>query len=416
MRFPREQYLQSLTAKMHNGLVKVITGLRRCGKSYLLTHIFHEYLASMGVAEDRIVEISLDDFAQRHLRKADALYQHVVSSIRNKDRHYVIIDEVQMLEDFVDVLNGLLHLDNIDVYVSGSNSRFLSSDVLTEFRGRGDEIRIRPLTFGEYFAVIQGEPEVTWADYCTFGGMPHAACMNDPQEKAEYLRHLVDTVYLADVRERNNIRQDGALSQLLAILASAIGSLTNPAKLERSFKSAGTSVSQATIRTWIGYLLDAFVMEEAQRYDIKGKKYMITPAKYYFTDIGLRNAKLNFRQPEPTHIMENIVYNELKVRGYGVDVGFVEQHIVENGTKQRRPLEIDFVANKGNKRCYIQSAFSVAETAKRQQEVRPFSLVPDSFKKIVITADRCRPWQDEQGILTMGIMDFLLDPNSLDHA
>lgn len=414
MRFPREQYLRSLIAKMHNGLVKVVTGLRRCGKSYLLSHIFHEYLVSSGVTEDHIIEISLDDFAQRHLRQPDALYQHVLSCVRDKQWHYVVIDEVQMLHDFVDVLNGFLHVDNLDVYVTGSNSRFLSSDVLTEFRGRGDAIRIWPLTFGEYASVLGGRPDDTWAEYCTFGGMPYAAGLAGAEEKTAYLKQLVDTVYLADIRERHKIRQDGPLAQLLDILASGVGSLTNPAKLERSFRSAGTTVSQATIRTWIGYLLDAFVMEEAQRYDIKGKKYMTTPAKYYFTDVGLRNARLNFRQQEPTHIMENIVFNELNVRGYGVDVGLVEQNIIENNKKQRRALEIDFVANKGNRRCYVQSAFSLAEPEKRVQELRPFSLVHDSFRKIVITGGKCTPWQDDQGIVTMGVIDFLLDPNSLE--
>lgn len=416
MKIQRDAYLNMLVDRMHNGLIKVVTGVRRCGKTYLLTEIFHTYLVEHGVDEAHIIEIKLDDRAQSKYRNADEMYNFVKGAIADKDMYYVIIDEVQMLEDFVDVLNGFLHIKNADVYVTGSNSRFLSTDVITEFRGRGDEVRIYPLTFAEFYSARGGDKYEAWEEYCTYGGLPQIISFANDAQKADYLVKLFNETYILDILERNHIRHNDDFEELINILASSIGSLTNPRKLADTFKSVKrSSIAPATIKQYIDCLQEAFLISCAERYDVKGKRYISTPSKYYFCDVGIRNARLNFRQQEENHIMENVIYNELRARGFSVDVGVVEiSEKNENGNYVRKPVEVDFVANMGSRRYYIQSAFELASSDKIAQERRPLVSIDDSFKKMIIVKDPIKFQCDEQGIVKMGIIEFLLNRNSLD--
>lgn len=410
MHIPRDSYLGKLVARKHNGLVKVVTGVRRCGKSYLLFDIFRRHLLESGVAEGDIIAIHLDDRASRALRDPDACDAYVRSRAGG-GRRYVLIDEVQMMPGFEDVLNGFLHVEGLDVYVTGSNSRFLSSDVITEFRGRGDEVRVHPLTFSEYYAAAGGDWDDAWGDYLAFGGMPHVLSLPSDRDRASYLVGLFRETYLRDIVERNGVRQESELEDLVRVIASSVGSLTNPRKIARTFESAGASrLSEPTVRAYLRYLEESFLVSRAMRYDVRGRRYISTPCKYYFEDVGLRNACLSFRQQEPTHLMENVVYNELVARGYQVDVGVVE--LSEAG--RRKKVEIDFVANEGSRRYYVQSAFALPDAQKRAQEERPLLGTEDSFRKVIVVGGSAKPSFDERGVLTMGVKQFLLDPESLD--
>lgn len=416
MLIPRDTYLNKLIAHKHNRLVKIITGLRRCGKSFLLFKLFKSHLLDNGVVPSHIIEIELDDRINKWLRDPDACLQYVQKLIVDKDMYYLLIDEVQYMAEFEDVLNSFLHIDNVDVYVTGSNSKFLSKDIITEFRGRGDEIHVYPLSFSDYYGV---HPELTWEDawnqYWKYGGLPYIATLSVEEDKVNYLQRLFKEVYVRDIVERNKVKNDMALERLLDVISSGVGSLTNPQKLANSFRSlAQTSLSAATIKSYLDYIEDAFLVSKAERYDIKGKKYLSTPMKYYFTDIGLRNARLNFRQQEETHIMENIIYNELLTRGYKVDVGIVEIYEKgETGKYVRRQIEVDFVVNKGEERYYIQSAYSLPTIEKIAQEERPLRGISDYFKKFVIVKDNILTRRDESGLITMGLKTFLLDKDSL---
>lgn len=417
MIIPRDRYLEQLIARKHNDLIKVVTGIRRCGKSFLLFKLFKEHLLSEGVQKSHIIEIELDDRRNKAFRDPDRCLEYVTGLLKDDGMYYLLIDEVQYMSEFEDVLNSFLHIGNLDTYVTGSNSRFLSTDIITEFRGRGDEVHVRPLSFAEYSAVY---PDMAWDDawniYHTYGGLPYAVLLEEEEHKANYLKRLFEEVYLKDIIERNHVQNDLQMEKLLDVISSSIGSLTNPQKLENTFKSTGgTRLSAATIKQYLDYFIDAFMVEKAERYDIKGKKYISTPQKYYFNDLGLRNARLNFRQQEETHIMENVIYNELRMRGYSVDVGVVEINERTDGGKYvRKQIEIDFVANKGSQRYYIQSAFALPTEEKVQQEERPLKNVPDSFKKIVVVKDNIMLHRDENGIITMGLKQFLLNPESLD--
>ena len=411
----RDVYLNKLIGKERNGLIKVVTGVRRCGKTYLLLNLFHDHLLFNGVPESHILEIALDDRSNKMLRDPDDMLDYVKRKIIDNQTYYVIIDEVQLLDEFEDVLNSFLHIRNADVYVTGSNSRFLSSDVVTEFRGRGDEIRVHPLSFREYISVYEGTKDEAWDDYVNYGGLPLIFSLKTPEEKAEYLQTLFQKVYISDIVDRYKIRNKDELDELVNVLSSAIGSLTNPAKLARTFKSIkNKSISDSTLSTYIGYLIDAFLISKSDRFNIKGKKYIGSPAKYYFEDVGLRNAKLNFRQTEENHIMENIVYNELHIRGFRVDVGIVEHYASkDNGKRSKRQLEVDFVATKGSQKYYIQSAFSINDPDKIEQEERPLISIGDSFKKIIVVRENIKARRSEEGIMTIGIINFLLDENSM---
>lgn len=415
--FNRGKYLQKLVSHKHNRLVKIVTGVRRCGKSYLLFNLFKQHLLDSGVDAAHIIEIVFDDRRRHNLRNPDACIEYVTSLIKDDQMYYVLLDEVQLMEDFEDVLLTFLHIPNLDTYATGSNSRFLSSDVITEFRDRGDEIHIAPLSFSEYANAFPDKPwNDLWEEYYNYGGMPYAAQLSSPEEKEDYLKRLFERTYIKDIVERYNIQEKQPMEQLVNIIASSIGTLTNPLKLENSFLSIGkTKLSHVTISQYLDYLQDAFLVEKSVRYDIKGKKYISTPSKYYFVDMGLRNARLNFRQTEENHIMENVIYNELRMRGFSVDVGTVEiKEKQPDGTWQRKQLEIDFVANKGSRRYYIQSAFMLTDEQKRLQEERPLLRVNDSFKKIVVVRDNIILRRDENGLVTMGLKQFLLDENSLD--
>lgn len=415
--FNRGKYLQKLVSHKHNRLVKIVTGVRRCGKSYLLFNMFKQHLLDSGVDAAHIIEIVFDDRRRHNLRNPDACIEYVTSLIKDDQMYYLLLDEVQLMEDFEDVLLTFLHIPNLDTYATGSNSRFLSSDVITEFRDRGDEIHIAPLSFSEYANAFLDKPwNDLWEEYYNYGGMPYAAQLSSPEEKEEYLKRLFERTYIKDIVERYNIQEKQPMEQLVNIIASLIGTLTNPLKLENSFLSIGkTKLSHVTISQYLDYLQDAFLVEKSVRYDIKGKKYISTPSKYYFVDMGLRNARLNFRQTEENHIMENVIYNELRMRGFSVDVGTVEiKEKQPDGTWQRKQLEIDFVANKGSRRYYIQSAFMLTDEQKRMQEERPLLRVNDSFKKIVVVRDNIILRRDENGLVTMGLKQFLLDENSLD--
>lgn len=415
MEINRGNYLDKLIRKKKNGLIKVITGVRRCGKSYLLFHLFHKHLLDSGVPENHIIEVALDDRSNKDLRDPDALLRFIKENIRDKEDYYIILDEVQYLNEFEDVLNSLLHIRNADVYVTGSNSKFLSSDVITQFRGRGDEIHVYPLSFSEYVPACQGSVDEAWDDYLIYGGMPLILTMAEPEDKAAYLNALFQKVYISDIVERHDVRNKVELDELVDILASAIGSYTNQSKLVRTFKSVkGKTISDKTIKNYIDYLIDSFLISKAVRYDIKGKKYIGSPSKYYFEDVGLRNVRLGFRQVEQTHLMENIIYNELRIRGYHVGVSVVEYYGANReGKRGKKQLEVDFVATKGSEKHYIQSAFTLPTADKVDQEQRSLLRIPDSFRKIVIVGDNIKVRRDENGIITIGLRNFLLDENSL---
>lgn len=397
-------------------MIKVVTGIRRSGKSYLLFKLFYEYLLSQGVLESHIIKIELDQRKNRIYRDPDVILDYIETLIEDDKQYYILLDEVQMLNDFEEVLNSLLHISNVDIYVTGSNSKFLSKDVITEFRGRGDEIHVFPLTFKEFMQVYDGDMYRGFADYIVYGGLPLISTMKTETQKVNYLINLFNETYLKDIIERNHIEKTQELENLINVLASAIGSLTNPPKIQATFKSSiGSAISINTIRQYIEYLEDAFIISKAQRYNVKGRKYIGTPLKYYFEDIGLRNARLGFRQVDETHLMKNIIYNELRYRGYSVDVGVVEKReMSENGKQIRKALEIDFVANLGSQRYYIQSALSMPTPEKQIQEKTSLINVADSFKKIIIVKDIVNVKRDENGIVTMSIYDFLLKENSLD--
>lgn len=411
----RDYYLKKLISREKNGLIKVVTGIRRCGKSFLLFNIFHNYLINKGITKSHIIEIALDDRTNKELRNPDNMLKYIKSQITDDELYYIILDEVQLLEEFEDVLNSLLHIKNVDVYVTGSNSKFLSSDVITEFRGRGDEIHIYPLSFKEFTSVYKGSIEEAWDDYFNYGGMPLVLSYKTPEEKADYLKGLFDKVYVSDIVERHNVKNIEELNEIIDFLSSSIGSLTNPLKLSRTFKSEKNKIiSDKTISKYIDYFEDSFLISKAKRYDIKGKKYINSPNKYYFEDIGLRNARINFRQTEENHIMENIIYNELKVRGYNVDVGIVNAYDKDKQNKTiQKKYEVDFIASKGNNKYYIQSAFSIENIDKLRQETNSLVNINDSFKKIIVVKNNIKPRRDENGIVTIGIYNFLLDENSL---
>ncbi len=416
MEIKRDRYLNLLISKKHNGLIKVITGMRRCGKSYLLFNLFKDYLLSEGIEESHIIEIAFDAYENKQFRDPDVLYPYLKEQIKDDGMYYVLLDEVQLLGEFEAILNSLTRMKNVDVYVTGSNARFLSKDVITEFRGRGDEVHMYPLSFAEFMSVYPGTKQDGWNEYVLYGGLPLVLSFTTPDQKIAFLKSLFEETYISDIVGRHNIRNKAELEELLNILSSAIGSLTNPEKLSATFRSVkNKKISSATIRKYIDYLCDSFLIDSAVRYDVKGKKYIDTPVKYYFTDMGLRNARLNFRQLEETHSMENIIFNELKIRGFNVDVGVIIQYDTnEKGNSIRKQLEIDFVCNKGSKRYYIQSAYAIVDQAKMEQEQRSLMLTGDFFKRIIITKDTPAPHYNENGVLIMSVYDFLLDENSLD--
>ena len=411
----RENYLNQLIAGKHNGLIKIITGLRRSGKSYLLFKLFGNHLADQGVSENHIIRIDLEDRRNAELRNPDALLAHIDSKMQDDKMYYILLDEVQLVPEFEDVLNSYLKIENADVYVTGSNSKFLSSDIVTEFRGRGDQIHVYPLSFSEFMSVDDRHPIEAWNDYYTYGGLPHVLTLQTHRKKVEYLKELYSTVYIRDIIERYKIKGEAELRELIHIIASAIGSPTNPHKLANTFKSLkNVSLSNKTIDNYLNYLCESFLTEKAIRYDIKGKKYINTLSKYYFTDVGIRNAILDLRQQEENHIMENIIYNELKIRGFQVDVGVVEHRTTDmEGKTTRKQYEVDFVANQGSLRYYIQSAFMMPTDAKERQESTSLLNINDSFKKIIIVKDYIQPKRNENGFVTIGLIDFLLKPELL---
>lgn len=417
MEIGRDRYLERLIAHKGNHRVKIVTGVRRCGKSYLLFQLFKRHLLGSGVRPSHIIEIQLEDRSNRELRDPDVCLAFIKKQIKDAKPYYLLIDEVQMMPEFEDVLNSCLHIQNLDTYVTGSNSKFLSKDIITEFRGRGDELYLRPLSFSEFRSTCESKSfDDVWKEYITYGGLPYCALLPTREEKADYLKHLFDEVFVRDIVERHKLQNDAELEILLNIVSSAVGSLTNPRKLEDTFASSGMcKLSASTIKQYLDHLCDAFLLEQALRYDIKGKKYISTPYKYYFTDMGLRNARLNFRQLEETHLMENAVYNELCMRGYSVDVGVVEiNERQEDGKYVRKQIEIDFVCNRADERVYVQSAFSIPTTEKRLQEERPLRNVGDGFRKVIVTKDNVVRHYDENGVLIMGLQEFLMDARSLE--
>lgn len=407
----RDVYLNKLISRKENGLIKIITGIRRCGKSYLLDPLFKNSLIQSGVKTDHIIKLELDKEENAKYRDSHELNEYIKSQIKDKDMHYILLDEIQMVEGFESVLNSFLYERNLDVYVTGSNSKFLSSDIITEFRGRGDEIKVFPLSFSEYAEAFKGDKQAAWNEYVLYGGLPLILSKKSDEEKSKYLKDLFDQTYIKDIIERNSIQRVDILDSIINMLASSVGSLTNPKKIYDTFVSNGEKeISSNTVNSYIKYIEDSFIVNKSDRYDVKGKKYKHTPQKYYFSDIGLRNARLNFRQQEENHIMENIIYNELLLRGYNVDVGVVE---LREGN-QRKQLEVDFVCNLGNKRYYVQSALNLDTREKTIQEERPLMNINDNFKKIIVVKDTMKHWITEEGILVIGIQEFLLDKNSLD--
>lgn len=428
MEIKRERYLDRLINRKNNGLIKVITGIRRSGKSYLLFNLYNKYLLSTGVSEDNIIAIPLDDDDFAAYRDPHELYEYIKSKLKNqKQQYYVFIDEAQFAitkEEMKNpdvpirlysILNGLLRKNNVDVYITGSNSKFLSSDIMTEFRGRGDEVHIAPLSFSEYYPASGKDKADAWNEYLYYGGLPHILAEEDEEGKGRYLERLNKEIYLRDLSERYDIKDENGMDTLMKVIASSVGSLSNAQKISDTFKSNGEkSISMPTIANYLKYLQESFVLQKAERYDIKGRKYISTPAKYYYTDLGLRNALLNFRQFEQTHLMENAIYNELIYRGYNVDVGVVEIRIEENGRKVRKQLEVDFVINQASKRYYIQSVFSLPDREKILQEQASLVRIPDSFKKIIVVGNNQPVWRTEDGITVIGIFDFMLNKDSLD--
>ena len=411
MEIKRDYYLDKLIQHRKNGLVKIVTGVRRCGKSYLLFNLFRNSLIDSGVKADHIISIALDDYGNKYLLDPDELYRYVKSLVMDSEDYYILLDEIQLVKDFESVINGFMHIPNADVYVTGSNSKFLSSDIVTEFRGRGDEIRIYPLNFSEFYSAYGGNFSDAWLTFCNYGGMPLCLSMQTQEDKAKYLTNLLETTYLADIINRNKLRGNAEINELTDVLASSIGSLTNPLKLSNTFASTKkVKLSTNTISAYLGYLQDAFLIEKALRFDIKGKKYINTPAKYYFVDIGLRNARLSFRQQEYTHIMENVIYNELRSRGYSVDVGVVENVGKDNGLSVRKSFEVDFVVNSGNRRYYIQSAYNIPTQEKMEQEQASLLSINDAFRKIIIVNQPILSGYNERGILMLSLSDFLFEP------
>lgn len=407
----RDVYLNRLISRKENGLIKIITGIRRCGKSYLLNELFVNYLKESGVKEDHIIKLALDREENKKYHDSKLLNEYIHSNIKDKNMYYVILDEIQLVEGFEFVLNGLLYEKNIDVYVTGSNSKFLSSDIITEFRGRGDQVHVFPLSFAEFVSAYKGDKYEAWNEYITYGGLPLILSKKNDEEKSQYLKEEFEKTYIKDIIERNNIQRVDALDSIINMLASAVGSLTNPQKIYDTFRSNGEKeLSLNTVNSYIRNIEDSFIVNKSNRYDIKGKKYIQTPQKYYFTDIGLRNARLNFRQQEENHIMENIIYNELLLRGYNVDVGVVE---LREGNL-RKQLEVDFVCNQGSKRYYIQVALNLDTQEKTQQESKSLNNIGDSFKKIIVVKDNIKLWRNDDGILIIGIQEFLLNKDSLD--
>ncbi len=431
MEISRDQYMKQLISKKDNGRVKIVTGIRRCGKSYLLFDLFSRYLRENGIQKDQIVGIALDELQNARYRNPIELDKYIRDRISDKlKRYYVLIDEIQFVSEiqnpyvddpkakltFIDVILGLMKIKNADIYVTGSNSKMLSSDILTQFRDRGDEIRVNPLSFAEFYSVYEKDKRYAWNEYYTYGGMPLVLSYDTHEGKSKYLKDLFAKTYIRDVIERNKILNDSdVLEDLLNIVSSSVGSLTNPTKLSNTFASVKhISISSDTIEKYIGYFIDAFLLSKAERYNVKGKKYMKTPLKYYYNDVGLRNARLSFRQQEESHIMENIIFNDLKRRGFDVDVGVVEYNCRDNNKKSRNQLEVDFVVNRGFQRYYIQSTLTVADPEKRRQETESLIRIPDSFKKIVVVKDYMNPWRDEDGVLYIGVEQFLLDESTLD--
>lgn len=416
MEIRRDGYLEQLKLRKDNGMIKIITGIRRCGKSFLLFVLFKKYLLENGVDNEHIIEIALDGIENEELRDPKKCYQYIKEAMKDEQKYYLLLDEVQFMPRFEEVLNSLLRISNIDVYVTGSNARFLSSDIVTEFRGRGDEIKIYPLSFAEFYAAYDGDYEDAWDEYMIYGGLPQVVQFSTERQKAEYLKNIFTNVYLRDVVERNKLQNVDEIGTLVDILASTIGTPTNPTRISNTFKSErGINYTNKTIANHIDYLAEAFLISKAERYDIKGRKYVGANLKYYFTDLGLRNARLNFRQQEPTHIMENIVYNELLVRGYNVDVGIVEVSAKNNeGKRVHKQLEVDFVVNQGSQRYYIQVAYDMTSEEKQTQEFNSLRNIPDSFKKIVIVNGTKKPWRNEEGFVIMGMKYFLLNADSLE--
>lgn len=416
MQIKREFYLQQLIDGKQNGLIKIVTGIRRCGKSFLLFKLFKQHLLKAGVDAEHIIQIALDDIESADLREPLTLYKCIKAKMKDDDLYYILLDEVQLVPRFEDVLNSLLRIDNADVYVTGSNSKFLSSDIITEFRGRGDEIHLYPLSLSEYCEGTGLSPAEAWKDYYTYGGLPHILTLETEKKKFDYLDNLFESVYLIDILERQRIKNKAEFEELVKIIASGIGAPTNPAKLANTFKSVkNVNIDPTTINRYLGYMQDAFLIEKSERYDVKGKKYIGSLAKYYYSDLGLRNVILGLRQQEETHIMENIIYNELRRRGCKVDVGMVEQRFVDDDGKwKRKQLEVDFVVNQGNQRYYIQSALALPNEDKRKQEMGSLLRINDSFKKMILVKDDIKPWRDENGILTMGLLDFLMNADSLE--
>ena len=417
MEIKRGRYLNQLISRKHNGLIKVVTGLRRCGKSYLIFHLFKNHLLAAGVEANRIFEYAFDVFENKRFQDPNVLYPYLKERIHDNGQYYLLLDEVQLLKEFESVLNSLLRMGNIDIYVTGSNAHFLSKDVITEFRGRGDNVHLYPLNFAEFMSAYSGAKQDGWNDYMLYGGLPPVVNFSTVDQKISFLKSLFEETYISDIVGRHRIRNRQELEELLNILSSSIGSLTNPAKLSNTFQSVKKkTVSNTTVKNHIDYLCDSFLIDGAIRYDVKGKKYIDTPVKYYFTDMGLRNARLNFRQLEETHIMENIIFNELKIRGFNVDVGVITQYEAnEKGNGLRKQLEIDFICNKGSNRYYIQSAYALPDQAKMEQEQRPLIRTGDSFKKIIITKDAPAPYYNDSGILIMSLYDFLLNERSLEY-
>ena len=422
----RDIYLNKLISRKNNGLIKIITGIRRCGKSYLLFNLYYDYLLSIGIEKKNIITLSLDDDFNREYRNVDKLRDYIYKRIiDDNEQYYILLDEVQfaITKDEVNsneplriygVLNGLLRKNNVDIYVTGSNSRFLSSDIMSEFRGRGDEVKIYPLSFKEFYSATDLDKYDAFDEYQRYGGLPMLLNKQTGEEKEAYLNDVLKNTYIKDIIERHELRGNNVIDDVVNVLASSVGSLTNPYKLANTFKSNGIKVSDITISLYLDYLMDAFIISRSKRFDIKGRKYINTPYKYYFTDLGIRNSKLGFTQMEPTHILENIIYNELLIRGYNVDVGVIEHVIVnDNGKRQNVQLEVDFVCNKYSELIYIQSAFSIPDEEKMRQECASLDRINDSFKKIIITMDRAKPWRNEKGYLILNLFDFLLDEDSL---
>lgn len=416
MEFKREYYINKLINKQNNGMIKVITGIRRCGKSYLLFKLFYKHLIKTGIDDNHIIKIQLDDVKNADLLDTKKLYSFITEQIKDKKKYYVLLDEIQLVKNFELLLNSMLHIDNVDTYVTGSNSKFLSNDIITEFRGRGDEIRVYPLSFAEFLPSFKGEKSDALVEYMIYGGMPMLQKYKTTKEKSKYLQTLFDTVYLKDIKNRYKINNDGNFEELLNIISSYVGSLTNPTKLENTFKTIkNVNFNHTTIKLYLDYLKDAFLIDSAYRYDIKGKKYIDTTLKYYFTDIGLRNARIGFRQTEQEHIIENVVFNELKKRDYNVDVGIVEIFTKnKEGKREKKQLEVDFIVNEGSRRYYIQTALSIPNKEKMEQEQKSLVNIPDSFKKIIVVRDNIQPWQNEEGITVVSIYDFLLKDNILE--